>query len=469
MSKIYFSNFQLEDDTEYFLYIGELKNYGLNQFLKESLSRIHNKKFEFISVVPDVFEQYNYANIIVINPNLETYACQYGSNVSCRVSLSDFAVAVSNSDRIRALIETLLKRQEHLYLYMFESLADLTLDEIPGVSILGPDRQIAQRMNNKTIQATGLQSVVPYVDFKICNGLEELLTATDELWSRWVDGIFVTLEYSAAGVNSIVAFSREDIEKKFTQQNATYLITRFVPHQWDPTVLAVAVNENEVYIAGVADQRIENGNRFTGSTFPSVLPPSVIGELKEHTRAVGRWLAAQGYRGIFGCDYIVTRDNVIHFLEINARKQGTTLEFCCTLEHLLPKGSPSLPELEYFAVVEGLLPANAIEPKTDAEQHLHWGTYNYKLHSNVITSNYIPQNSQEREAFAKISDGRLKKDFLILEHVGSDFVVAKGSFLARIVALGYDHQSVTQGLKQGQGTIELTFQHYYEDGVKCTV
>jgi hypothetical protein len=86
MSEIYFSNFQLEEETQYFLYIGELKNYGLNTFLKEALSRIFNRKFNFIAIVPDVFEQYNDDNLIVINPKSHTYECIYGHPVSCRVS-----------------------------------------------------------------------------------------------------------------------------------------------------------------------------------------------------------------------------------------------------------------------------------------------------------------------------------------------------------------------------------------------
>ncbi|MBW2603667.1 MAG: hypothetical protein JRE28_05030 [Deltaproteobacteria bacterium] len=73
MSDIYFSNFQLEEDTEYFFYIGELKNYGLNTYLKEALSHIFSRKFDFISIVPDIFEQYDYENLIVINPQLEKY------------------------------------------------------------------------------------------------------------------------------------------------------------------------------------------------------------------------------------------------------------------------------------------------------------------------------------------------------------------------------------------------------------
>ena len=271
MSSIHFSNFQLQDDTEYFLYIGELKNYGLNIFLRDALTQNYDRKFEFIAIVPDVFEQYNYENIIVINPLLETFKCKYGANVHCRVSAKEFMAAVSGNKKIRSLIDRILQRQSRLFLYMYESLCEMTLDDIPGVSILGPDKTIAKRLNNKAVQMKELQNLVPVVDFKIIQGYEELLHTTDLLWDKWTQGIFVTKAYSAAGINSIVAFSRSDITDKFEGQEDTYVVTRFLPHQHDPTVLAVVASEDEVYIAGIADQCIENNNRFTGSTFPTVL------------------------------------------------------------------------------------------------------------------------------------------------------------------------------------------------------
>ncbi|MFC1830275.1 hypothetical protein ACFL0O_11780 [Thermodesulfobacteriota bacterium] len=55
-----------------------------------------------------------------------------------------------------------------------------------------------------------------------------------------------------------------------------------------------------------------------------------------------------------------------------------------------------------------------------------------------------------------MAENHLNKDFLILEHIGNDFIVAQGSFLGRIVALGHDQLSVQQGLQLGQKTIELT-------------
>ena len=461
MTEIHFSNYQLEPDTEYFLYIGELKNYGLNVFLKEALSRIYNRKFDFIAIVPDLFEQYNYDGIVVINPAKDRLACKFGPKLSCRVSAREFMDAVSRSPRIRSLIGRLLNRQEQLFLYMYESLPEMTLGALPGVRILGPKPEIATRINSKSFQYEHLSDQVPVVDFKICRGLDALVESTDSLWDVWTDGIFVSEEYSAAGVNSIVARDQGDILGKFQDRAMTYVASRYIPHEHDPTVLAVVAGPGDVYIAGIADQRIEDGNRFTGSTFPTCLGTEIQRRLCDHTRAIGTWMAEQGYRGIFGCDFLVGPDSDVRFLEINARKQGTTLEFCCTLEQSLPSSAPMLPELEFYAVKEGLLPANVREA-LDNPRNLHWGTYNYKLSKTVYTNGYIPQSALEREAFRKVGNGNLKKDFMILEHTGSDFVVAEGSFIGRIVALGGDHQSVDQGLFQGRRTIELTIDRDYD-------
>ena len=91
-------------------------------------------------------------------------------------------------------------------------------------------------------------------------------------------------------------------------------------------------------------------------------------------------------------------------------------------------------------------------------KNLHWGTYNYKIHENVYTNGYFPQYVRERQAFEKVAQGKLKKDFMILEYAGSDFIVAEGSFIGRIVALGDNHASVRQGLSQGRRALETTFE-----------
>ena len=452
---VHFSNIRMVPGVEYFFYIGELKNYGLNYFLREALSRYYGHPFDFISIVPDVFEQYDYDNIAVINPWAADIRKSRSCNFSCRVPPRRFMSHVSANPGVRELVDRLLASQGRLFIYMYESIPEMTLDAIDGVTVLGPDSRIASRMNSKIYQFSHLKDVVPLVDFRICPTMDKLLHVTRGLWSGWTDGIVVSCEYSAAGICSMVAHDEAQIQKRFTPSDAPFLVSRYMPHTHDPTVLAVVAGPSDCYIAGVADQRIENGTRFTGSTFPSRLSGSLQRKLRRHTRDVGLWLAGQGYRGIYGCDFIVTAEERIFFLEVNARKQGTTMEFCCTLQHNLPPESPSLPELEFHAVMHGRFPQNTVEA-TDNPARIHWGTYNYKMDRETATRGYLPRGGSEREAFRKVADNSIDKDFLILEHIGNGFVVAEGSFLGRIVALGHDHESVAQGLQAGRRTLDLT-------------
>lgn len=464
--EVLFSNFSYNPDYYYFLYVGDLKNYSLNYFVKETLERRLNKSnVRFIAIVPDVCIQYNYQNVMVINPvatedmirNHTFSGMKSPPRTSCRLKSSTFMNAVSESPAVRRLIDTILEHQNQLYVNLYESVVEMTLDAIDRVSILGPDKDIAKKYNNKVFQHQILQGVVPLIEGYRCTGREEMLKITATLWDKWPDGVFVSAAYSAGGANSSITRSQEEVAERFVDEDSEYLITRYIPHSLDPTVLAVVANANDVYIAGIADQVIVDGNRFIGSTFPSVTSPEQQTQLRDFTVAVGRVLGAAGYRGIFGCDYLVDLEGNIHFLEINARKQGTTLEFCFTLEQSLPEGAPMLPELEYYAVIENRFPAHALE-MVGNRHDIHWGTYNYKITSPKITKGYIPQNPYERETFRKIARKELIKDFVILEHLGTNFLVSPGTFLARVVSVARNREDVAEGLCQGVGFIQQTIE-----------
>lgn len=62
------------------------------------------------------------------------------------------------------------------------------------------------------------------------------------------------------------------------------------------------------------------GNDFAAA---ALLDPGVLDELQRRTVTIGRWLAAMGYRGAFGADFLVDEDE-LHFAEINARLQGSS-------------------------------------------------------------------------------------------------------------------------------------------------
>jgi len=452
------SNVKLAPDTTYFLYIGELKTQCLNQFLQRGIQRATGTKVSHVSIVQDVCETYEHENIIVINPSAQQISMETDGapRVAWRMPMREFALHVSQNAAVQHLVKQLLRRQRELCAWMFENKPELAL---PGVRLLGPDANLVARCNDKSWQYDTFYGLVPTVDYKVCCGTEELLELTSRMRDTCTDGIFVSHTYSAGGSHSMITRSQDEIALRFIDPYARYLISPFIPHIYDPTVLGVVANNRDVYIAGVADQRIEKGTGFRGSTFPSVLPEDIQARLREYTRIVGRKLGEFGFRGIFGCDYIVDSCGNAYFIEVNPRKQGTTMEFTCMLEQLFPCTAHSLIELEYHAVTSGHFPKDTPWPdfgSTKSRNRLHWGTYNYKVDSSVITHESLPQILPERELFRRCAvHGH--GGHCILEHVGRNTVVKPGTFLARVVAVDSTRNGMLQRLEQGIQEIEETF------------
>ena len=447
-SNIRFTNFSYTNGKYYFLFISELKAYGLGHFFKEALSKvlfIPENDIEFITIAPDVIEQYSYDNLIIISKMIH--------KENKRRPHSEFMYEISNNSYIDEVIDKILENQDELYLYMFESSGKMTLCEKEGVFLVGPDSDIVTTLNNKINLYEIFSDIVPMAEYSVVNSYNDLIKySKDQLENN---SIFISLEKSAAGANSIIASSIEEIKEKFSKNiNDTFLVTQFIPHISDPTTLGVVINEDEIFVAGIADQRIE-GTSFKGSTFPTRVSEEIQLEIIKQTRIVGKKMAKLGYRGIFGCDFIVTDDNKVYFIETNPRKQGTTMEFCCTLKTQLPKGAPNLPEIEFYAVIENIRAPRMKEPNF-FKTNIFWSTYNVKIKDMVTTHSYLPLQRGEMQMFRSVSKNKLTKEYMILEHIGQDFFVNTGSFLGRVVATGKNYKDVEEGVQMGIKLINFT-------------
>ncbi len=449
-----FTNFKYDENKYYFLFITELKAYGIGHFFKEAISKafkIDFNKIEFISISPDLFEQYNYDNVIIIN-NLPP-------KVNKRKSHDEFMEEISQSSYINSIVDTILENQNELFIYMFETSPYMNLDKKKGVKLIGPNKDIVSTLSNKVALYEIFAPLVPMSNFFIADSFEEMIKKSTKLFKDSNQSLFVSLTKSAAGANSIIANSIDDLKKKFSQVgNEVFLITQFIPHICDPTSLGVVINEDEVYIAGVADQRID-GTKFKGSTFPSKLPINIQKEIIKLTRIIGKKMAQLGYRGIFGCDFIVTQKGEVYFIETNPRKQGTTMEFCCTLKTTLPKDSPNLPELELYAVTKNKKAPKMVEPSFFEKPPVFWGTYNYKIEQRLTTNSYLPQQSGEIQMFENIAKNKISKEFMVVEHIGQDFFVNEGSFLGRVIAVGKSHKDVEDGIDMGRRILKYTIKN----------
>lgn len=463
MNDVFFNNVKIEKEIYYFLYIGEIKGYCLNEYLKEALEKIKDRPVRYIAVVPDVWEEYYLDNLMVINPPATTLTRKLGKTVHVRIPGRKFAEIVSSDDAVRSTIHELLTCQEEVYIHMFQTFPEMSILQTPGVKLIGPEPGLSDRWNSKLYMYKKLQGLIPLPPFYICETKEKLLEVTKKLWYEWKEGVFVSLEYSAAGAFSLTAKSEEEMLEKLGTWKPPYLVTRFVPHKHDPTVLGVVANERDVFIGCVADQCMEQVNKFRGSTYPSVLPTDLQEELKEITRRVGKEMARTGYRGIFGCDYIIDDAGKAFFVEVNARKQGTTMEMCCTLESCLPPGCPNLLEIEFSAVTKSCYPEGCRELEENPVE-IHWGTYNFKAEEDVRTARRLVRPQSERDMFRRLlKDPEKKSQHIVVEHVGKDVIVKKGSFVGRVISVGKDRKSMMASLEEGKsilkGTVEGVIQN----------
>jgi predicted ATP-grasp superfamily ATP-dependent carboligase len=440
------NNNEIGVDTErsWFLYVGEIKTAGLNRYLVESISRRYGKPAECIHIVPDVLAFYPDDIFLVVGPGSELAGPDSPGRKNSRISAAQFAAMVSADEVVNAMVQRILDVQGELLLNVFEASSELSLAADNRIKVIGPDPQIAISMNNKLYQYEMAAHLnIPVPKGSVCSGFSEALSYAEGIFSRGCRA-FVSGAYSAGGSHSIVVSTSEEIVSRFEGVSGGLLVTEFIEHRYDPTVLGIVAGENDVYIASVADQNI-TGTRFMGSTFPTVLGEETVSRLKEITRTVGSHMGSKGYRGVFGCDYIVDDHGEVSFIEVNARKQGTTMETTLAMIHNLP-GRPTFPELEMMAVLEGRLP-DGLEEMDSTKGPLYWGTYNFKAVDDCMVRNYVPLSMDEESLFSEAMAGR--GGHIVLDHVGPQTHISAGGFIARVVAAGPTPDDVTKGLKAG--------------------
>lgn len=445
------SETDLDADRSWFLYVGEIKAAGLNRLLAKPLSLRYGKPAVCIHIVPDVLAFYPDDIFLVVGPSADQAGPDTPERSNSRVSVPEFASMVSSDEVVRATVDKILEMQGELLLNVYESSTKLGLVSDDRIRIIGPDPKIAESMSNKLYQyEMAVDLNIPVPEGSTFTGFNEALDYAEEILSQGRKA-FISGAYSAGGSNSIIASTGEEIISRFDGTINGFLVTEFIEHRHDPTVLGVVAGESDVYIASVADQNIQ-GTRFLGSTFPTVLGEEEVLRLKEITRVVGSHMGRKGYRGVFGCDFIVDEKGDIYFIEVNARKQGTTLETALAMIHNLP-GRPTLPELEMMAVMDGSLP-DGLEEMDSRHSPLCWGTYNFKAVEDCMVNNYVPPSMEEEDLFANAMAGN--GGYVVLDHVGPQTHITTGGFVARVVAAGPKRADVMIGLKAGARQVHMS-------------
>ncbi|QLA15750.1 hypothetical protein [Desulfolutivibrio sulfoxidireducens] len=438
----------LDPNTHYFLFIGEARYDPLNPFMREALERRTGRRMDYVAVIPDVSGCRLPRNTLVVNPAAKNLLARTGMVIKSPMTAREFAAAASASATVRELARTLARDQGEVFVHVAESVPELTLRRMPGLRLIGPDGEVAAMWNNRLFQLRMLRDLVPQIEHRHCRSLEETAEAVRDLLPKWPHGVRVMKESAGEEERYFVAKSPSDMALTHPGVDCPAFLYRHVPHEHAPTVLGVTAGENDVFIAAVADRQMERGVLW-GASYPSVLPEHIVTEVREHARMAGKVLGGSGYRGVFGCDFIVDKDGAVHFVEINARKHGAALEMCCTLESALPTGAPTLADLELCAVFENRLPESAVE-LTRALEGLFWRTRNVRAPRDMVAEDGPERPKDVRALFRHVLSRGAGHGMIILEPPARACLIGKGGLLGRVVAVAGDPAYLAEDIEIGR-------------------
>jgi predicted ATP-grasp superfamily ATP-dependent carboligase len=296
---------------------------------QKGLEKRFNKPFKPIYVLPfyhnHFFEEENY---IVLNEWLEDVHKQMKrTDIMNLIYPEDLNRQFSKSSDIKKLANQLIKKQGKVFVLSFSDVW-FELDN-PNMVLLGPDPKVAALYDAKiehyrTFEKLGLETIKTTV----YNDIQELRDNQTEY------PFFLSAMYSSGGIESKAIFTDQDLDAYYSHLRPVNKKQPLIAAKYiDDIVLApnssgIVTGENEVTVICVSDQILRN-NQYMGNIYPSQASKEHIEQIKRMTETVGKYLSEQGFRGLFGIDFLITKSGKCYPVDLNPRRQGGY--YCCAM------------------------------------------------------------------------------------------------------------------------------------------
>ncbi len=192
--------------------------------------------------------------------------------------------------------------------------------------------------------------------------------------------------------------------KKFSRGRSV-VVSKFV--KGETASIQVCITKHGIFSGGIQRQlanskflcnpNLEGASRWCGGELGTNYPDFIQHQAQEMATVVGSELASHGYKGIFGIDLIVTTNNELYAIEINARLTGYSHivsdmqqaqgKIPFLLLHLLELGNfnyevtdfEALPSVANFPKpVSYLIINNPSEEEFVLQEYIRPGVYRYK-------------------------------------------------------------------------------------------
>jgi hypothetical protein len=328
------------DEYEYFFtFLNDRFEYAVELWIKE-LEKKFNKKFKPIWILSsqqsDLFKKDNF---IIINKKLQEIKQNLKkNNVVYLEDYEDTNKEFSESEFIKDLITKLIKKQERVFILGFTSSC---LDvQNPKVKILGPSPKVATQFDDK------IKHIKLFHFLDLPRNPTRIYRSIEEIKSNEKYPFYISASYTSGGHESGTIYSEDDLDIFYSKlrkinKNQPFLVADLITDiKLSPNINAVVCGENDTRIICIADQ-ILRGNQYLGNIYPSKSSEKEKQIIIGATKKVGDHLAKQGFRGLFGLDFIIDSKGNISAVDLNPRRQGGYL-----VNTLMALPKINIPEIE---------------------------------------------------------------------------------------------------------------------------
>lgn len=312
------------DDNEYFFSFFFDRFEYANKLWIDALDKKFKKKFKPINILSAkqnyLFEKENY---VVLNQKLkELRKKTKDSNLIFIQESEELNKEFSESTFIKDLCEKLLLKQKKIFLVGYTT-SNLNITD-KRIIILGPAPQIATKYDNKLEQIKLFEKLdIPRTNIRIYDSLAEIETKEQKPF-------FLSSSYTSGGFQTKIIAQNEDLKLFYNKlldmnKKSSFLVADLVKNiRYSPNVTALISNNADIEIISFGDQ-ILNVNVYLGNIYPSQTSDNVKNSIFDITKKVGKHLYDEGFRGLFGLDFIVDSKNKIYTVDLNPRRQGNYL------------------------------------------------------------------------------------------------------------------------------------------------
>ncbi len=310
------------DDCYYFFSMLTDRFLPLNERWQKGLEKRFNKPCKPIYILSfkhsDQFEEENY---IVLNERLQETHKQTGrTDLMNLIYPEDLNKQFSRSPQIKELTKKLIKKQGTVCVLGFTSVW-LELDD-PNIIVLGPDAGVAGKYDAKishsqTFQKLGMQTI----PVTLHQTIEDLRQSNPDY------PLFLSAMYSSGGIESKAIFTPSELEAYYVNlrpinKTEALIAARYVDDiVLAPNSTAIVTNDGKTTLLCISDQILRN-NQYMGNIYPSAMSNEQTKQVQTMTETVGKYLYEQGFRGLFGLDFLITKSGHCYPVDLNPRRQG---------------------------------------------------------------------------------------------------------------------------------------------------